>query len=153
MNLTDPSLNGQPFLQIPRVIQIQRSLRIVWLIMLFSMGWISYVFFNTLQGPLTDPALLTVAAAIFVLCSFLLPDWLCRKLRPGPGPGPSALEALLGVILINHIFRFALTEGALILLLMAYHNSTAAFCFYGAACGLMVFHFPTDSRFESLARA
>jgi hypothetical protein len=141
MNVTD----GQAFLQIPRVRQIRLTLRIVWAAMIVSMGWVSFVLHHSLtEAPLKQPLLAPIAVVIAVL-SFVLPDWISRALRPPPSG--DAMDAKLGMLLINHILRFALTEAALMLVLLSHAQDVIVVgCAYGIALGLMFFHFPTDQR-------
>ncbi|MGZ3723878.1 MAG: hypothetical protein ACXVA9_13135 [Bdellovibrionales bacterium] len=151
MNLPDEGLSGQPFLQQPRVIQIRRTLRAIWLAMIFSMGWVSYVLFHSLKERPSDSPILPVAAAICAIMSFVAPDWIASHARPGPTNNP--MDTKLGMILINHILRFALTEAALMMMLLWNPAPTAvnSACLYGLAAALMIYHFPSDSRMERLA--
>jgi hypothetical protein len=153
MNVSDQGFAGQPFLQIPRVIQIRRTLLILWGAMIVSMGWVSYVLFHSLpEAPIKSPVAPFIALLLAFL-SFSLPDWLIRRIRPAP-PN-NTMDTRLGLLLINHILRFALTEGALLLALLSntHPGPMSAGCFYGVALGLMVIHYPTDSRILSLAGA
>jgi hypothetical protein len=141
MNVPD----GQPFLQMPRVRQIRLTLRIVWAAMIASMGWVSFVLHHSLaEAPLKQPLLAGIAAGLAIL-SFVVPDWVGRAMRPPPAA--ATMDTKLGMLLITHILRFALTEAALLLVLLSYANNVIVVgCAYGIALGLMFFHFPSDQR-------
>src|SRR5437868_4220717 len=136
---------GQPFLQIPRVRQIRLTLRIIWAAMVVSMAWVSFVLHHSLTEPPIKQPLLAGVAVVVAILSFVLPEWISRNLRPPPSN--DTLDTKLGMLLINHILRFALTEAALMLVLLTHaDNAVVVGCAYGVALGLMFFHFPSDER-------
>lgn len=147
MNLTDET----PFLQIPRVRQIRLTLRIVWAAMVLSMAWVSFVLHHALTEPPIHQPLLPTVSVIIAILSFLIPDWVARVLQPSPEN--ITMDTRLGMLLINHILRFALTETALMLVLLTYpQNTIVVGLAYGVALGLMFFHFPTDQRIAAAGR-
>ena len=150
MNLPDSPPDGQSFLQHPRVIQIRRTLMAIWVALLFSMGWVSYVLFHALKAPILSSTVGTLAATFAGALSFILPNWISKKFKPGRGF--DQLDAQLGMILINHILKFALTEMALIFALLSNPSLTAGgtAILYLLAAAMMIFHFPSEVRVQSI---
>lgn len=141
MNLADPN---------PKFIQIRRTLRFVWLALVFSMGWVSYVLFKVMQSPPPFNPLFPLLAGLMAFLSFAVPGFLGRRLAGVPGADP--LDAKLGNILVTHILRFAFTEAALIILLISnpYPSPGSSLTYFGAAFVLMIFHFPSNERLAKL---
>lgn len=146
MNVSEQGPLAQSILQHTKVVQIRRTILIVWGALIFSMGFVCYVFMKVPhQVELSVP--LQIAAVIVGVFSFVIPNIVQRKLAVG---GIDPLDAALGRLLITHVLRFALTEGAMILLLLANPKPGPAmnFAIYGVACVLMAFHFPNQRRIE-----
>jgi len=151
MTVPESPSPGNPFLQHPRVAQLRRSLRFVWFFMLFSMAFVCFVVYHSLSAPLSlDPATFGSAAVALALASVLLPDWLAQKINSGKAQDP--LGTLIASLILDFILRFMMTETALILLMLVYHkDAPMALAMYGAACGLMLFHYPSDTRILQIA--
>lgn len=146
MNVSDQVPLGQSILQHTRVVQIRRTLLIVWGALILSMGFVCYVFMKVPHSvELSVP--MQIAAVIVGVFSFVIPNIVQQKLAVG---GVDPMDAALGRLMITHILRFALTEAAMVLLLLANPKPgwSMNFAIYGIACILMVFHFPRWSRIE-----
>ena len=133
-------------MQHTKVVQIRRTMLIVWGALVLSMAFVCYVFMTVPhQVQLSVP--LQIAAVIVGVFSFVIPNMVQRKLSVG---GIDPLDAALGRLLVTHVLRFALTEAAMIFLLMANPKPGWAinFTIYAVALVLMGFHYPNRRRFE-----
>jgi hypothetical protein len=149
MNLTDPSPQRQPLLD-PRVMQIRRTLRLIWAITLLSMGWVVFVFYKGVSGPISPSPALPILAGLVAALSFFVPDFISKHLTPKAAG--NSLDTRLGMVMINYILRFALSEAGLVLLLIsnAHPGPESSFTIYLLVVALMIFHFPKNRRFEAL---
>src|SRR5262249_16640135 len=116
---------------------------------LISMGFVAWVFYKSVLAPLAPYWYLQVLAALNGALSFFVADFFMRMVPDTP---TNTLENRLGKIMVGFIMRFAFTEASLILLLISNSHPGAAssLMFYGMSVALMVFHFPSDERVNSL---
>lgn len=150
MNLADPTDDRQAFSRHPKVVQIYRTLTIVWFAMIFSMGMMSFVLLKAIKtGADTHSGSigLQVLGALFAFGSFYLPGIIARKIK-SPPTVTDPYEAMLPGLMIEYVLRFAMTESSLMLLLIAERHATSssAFVYFGAALAVMIFHFPRLNR-------
>jgi hypothetical protein len=147
-----PNTGSAPFSQHPKLAQSRLVLRVIWGAMVMSMGVVSFVFSQVPPVSMPNFQLFQLIATVVAVMSFVIPGFLWNASRKMKRPEGESFEARFGQIFVTHIFRFALTEAALILLLISSpsHELTTLMTYFGAAVALMIFHYPKDDRLDQM---